>query len=203
MDPTTDLSTQVKLANGHIVTVIQPGGRIPKSRNWRLNEAAYRAYASHITEAVNAWPVETKFDIPSGMSPNTFEHRLRDALQAVKAFGYDPVIQTRLAEIRDELVVSMDPAGTAVWIRAKGKAGRPVQLKSSRQTHGVVSAVESIQPNPDRDTLHAWCTLIQKKVRSEPVQFRGKVDQTLVEALQINFDVAFTYDETQDVTILL
>lgn len=202
MNPQTDLSTQVRLSSGHIVEVIQPGGRLVRSKNWRLNETAFRNYEAHIRLAIDEWPRETPFVIPNGMSPNTFEHRLRDALQALKLFGYDAQLQQKLLAIREELMVSMDQEGKQVWIRAKGKQGRPVQIhKGEHQRPGMTYS--AVHPNPDAETLQALCVLASKGVRTEPVRFKGKITGELQAALELQFDTAFVYDEQADVTTML
>lgn len=202
MNPLTDLSTKVLRPDGSIVEVIQPGARLVRSKNWRLNEDAYRRYEAHIREAIKVWPTETKFAIPNGMSPNTFEHRLRDALQAIKLFGYDADVQVALANIREELVVSMDPAGDAVWIRARGSRGRPVQLQTQPNDRpGFIGAV--ILPSPDEETVRAYCVLGKVGHRTEPVQFKGRLTATLVDILLTQYDVAFAYDEAADVTTMI
>ena len=203
MNPLTDKQSTL-IIHGKPVTVIQPGGKIARSTNWRLNEDAFRRYESHIQTAVDAWPNETKFDIPPGVSVNTFEHRLRDAMQALKLYGYNEALQTKLASLRTELVVSMDPDGKAVWIRERGKRGRPVSLLSTEnRRHPMVASNPTVQPPPDEAVLRAYLTLSAAGQRTEPVRFKGRIDQTLQDILVSQFDTAFVYDDTQDVTIML
>lgn len=204
MNPQTDLSTQVRLADGRIINVVQPGGKIAKSKNWRLTEEAFRRYESLIREAIAAWPNETCFDIPNGSSPNTFSHRLRDALQALKMYGYDPELQQSLANIREELVVAMDADGSKVWIRAKGKQGRPINIHSSSHERPTMAVVQStVLPNPVPDVLRAYVVLLVNRAGAEAYQFRGKIADDTISLIQKEHDVAFAYDEAADVTTVI
>ena len=200
-NPLTDLVSTV-VRDGRTITVIQPGGRIARSKNWRLNEDAFRRYESHLREAIDAWPRETKFAVPAGMSPNTFEHRLRDALQALKLFGYEPGLQTQLAAIREELTVSQDTSGTSVWIRARQRAGRPIQMHTMENERPNAS-FGLIHPNPTEQVLKAYCILGAAGHRSEPIQFRGRIDAALIDTFQQQYDTAFAYDEATDVTTMI
>lgn len=203
MNPLTDLSTKIVRPDGSTVEIIQPGARMVASKNWRLTEEAYRRYESHIREAIKNFPKETKFDVPAGMSPNTFVHRLRDALQAVIMFGYDVDVQLSLRDIRAELTVCMDPAGTGVWIREKGRPGRPVkvQLGQPNERPGYINT--AIYPNPTEDVLHAFCILGSSGHRQSPVQFKGRISEDLQSAMVAKYDTAFAYDEVADVTTMI
>lgn len=203
MNPLTDLTSKLQLPDGSFVEVVQPGARVHVSKNWRLTEAAYRRYESHIREAIKHFPKETRFDVPSGMSPNTFVHRLRDALQAVIMFGYDIDVQLSLKDIRAELTVCMDQAGTGVWIRAKGKPGRPVkmQLGTANERPGYIGA--TILPSPSEEVLRAFCILAATGNRHEPVQFKGPISAELQEEMTRSFDTAFAYDNVADVTTMI
>lgn len=203
MNPLTDKISTIVI-NDKPTPVIQPGGKLARSTNWRLTEEAFLRYKSHIEEAIRNWPNETKFDIPAGMSVNTFEHRLRDAMQALKLYGYDLELQKKLADLRTELVVSMDVSGEAVWIRQKGKKGRPVSLISSRNERRSPSvAAKVVHPSPDEATLRAFLQLSSTGHRTEPVHFKGRIDQALQDTLVNAFDTAFVYDDSDDVTIML
>lgn len=202
MNPLTDLSTKIQRADGTIVEIIQPGAKVQGSKHWRLTEAAYRRYETHIRAAIAAWPNEIKFDVPPGMSPNTFEHRFRDAMQAIKLYGYDADVQQALRNIRTELVVSMDPSGTACWIRARKTAGRPVAMfKSEGRSHPLQNT--TVLPTPTEEVLRAFLTLGVSGHRVDPVQFKGRIDQALIDTLQQQFDTAFAYDKASDVTTMI
>ena len=204
MNPETDTVTQVRLAEGRIVTVIQPGARMRGSRNARLSEDSFRAYESHIREAITAWPKETCFAVPVGMSPNTFEHRLRAAIQALIVFGYEPELQKQLATIRGEIVVSQDNEGKNVWIREKAARGRPVQMhRGEVGVRQLPPIAQTILPNPTEEVLRAYLVLAAAGQRTDPIQFRGKIAETLVTTLQNEFDTAFVYDEVSDLTTML
>ena len=202
MNPLTDKQSTL-IVNGQPTIVIQPGGKIARSTNWRLNESAFRRYEHHIRSAIDAWPKETKFEIPAGVSVNTFEHRLRDAMQALKMYGYDEELQKKLASLRTELVVSMDPDGKAVWIRERGKRGRPISLISRQNEKRVAIAPIPVQPSPDEAVLRAYLTLSSSGNRTDPVHFKGRIDQALQDLLMSQYDTAFVYDDAQDITIML
>lgn len=203
MNHLTDLSTKLLRPDGTAIEIIQPGARVVASKNWRLTEEAYRRYESHIREALKNFPKETKFEVPLGMSPNTFVHRLRDALQAVILFGYDVDVQMALKATRTEFTVSMDQAGTGVWIREKGRPGRPVkmQLGVANERPGYIGA--TIHPNPTEDVLRAFCILGASGHRHDPVQFKGQISATLQAEMMKYYDTAFAYDETADVTTMI
>lgn len=204
MDPTTDSSEFVNLPDGRTINVIRPGA-LTRSKNWRLTEEAYRRYEQHIRTAITNWPRETAFEIPAGCSPNTFEHRLRDALQAIKMYGYDPDVQQSLAAIREELVVSMDPDGKQVWIRAKGSRGRPVQMhKSESHARPTQAYVEpEVLPAPTLDVIMAYITLAASGHRTSPVVFKGRIDPQLETSITSRYDTAFAYDSDKDTTTML
>lgn len=188
---------------------MKQAGYVRGSRNERLNEAAYRRYESHIREGIRNWNSvpsrETQFAVPSGMSPNTFAHGLRDALQSIKLFSYDPEVQSALAAIREEIVIALAPAGDAVWFRAKGKQGRPVQVHfgTTHNRPSIASLTNIIHPNPDEETLRAFCVLGAKGLRAEGVQFKGRVMSETIAKFELEFDTAFAYDEASDVTTML
>ena len=203
MNPLTDLSTKILRSDGTIIEVVQPGARVIASKNWRLNEGAYRRYESFLREAIKNWPKETKFDVPAGMSPNTFVHRLRDALQAVILFGYDVDVQLELRDIRAELTVCMDPAGTGVWIREKGKPGRPVKMQLGQHQERIGHINATIHPAPTADVLRAFCILGASGHRHDPVQFKGPIDQSVQDEMMKYYDTAFAYDPTADITTMI
>lgn len=199
----SDLVTPIKLPDGRSIEVIQPGGRIVRSKNWRLNENAYRSYESHIREAIKAWPQETCFNVPNGMSPNTFEHRLRDAMQAIKLYGYDADVQSALGSIRDELVVSMDPDGSKVWIRARGTRGRPIQMHRQENVRPQLAVESEIKPTPTEEVVQAYAVLLTSPAGFSPIQFKGRLSPELINKITSEYDVAFAYDDATNVTRML
>ena len=204
MNPTTDLQQKVQMPDGRVITVVTPNGRLVRTKNWRLNENSFRAYEAHIREAVEAWPAETKYVVPNGMSPNTFEHRFRDAIQALKLFGYDADLQAKLAAIRAEITISQDTDGRHVWFRAKQRAGRQINLgKAETHERPDITTYIEVHETHDEEMLRAFLTLAAKGVHSGPVQFRGRIDADLVLMLEKQYDTAFVYDEKRNVTTML
>lgn len=200
MDPLTDSSEFTP--DG--VQIIRPGALTRGSKNWRLTEEAYRRYEHCIRTAIQNWPNETAFEIPDGVSPNTFEHRLRDALQAIKLYPYDPDVQSALATIRTELVVSMDPDGKKIWIRAKGTRGRPVQIHKAESHQRLTQAsIGLVLPPATEAAILAFLQLSASGHRTEPVTFKGRVDPQLKQLILTTYDTAFVYDEVRDVTTML
>lgn len=199
MDPRTDAFEHSP--DGSMI--IRPGA-LTRSKNWRLTEEAYRRYEHCIRTAIQNWPNETAFDVPPESSPNTFEHRLRDALQAIKLYGYDADVQSAIGAIRTELVVSMDPSGSKVWIRAKGQRGRPVNIHKSESHQRLAQVgVGAVLPEATEAVLRSFLELAKSGHRTEPVQFRGQIDPVITTALSTIYDTAFVYDTQRDVTTML
>lgn len=203
MNPLTDLQTRVARPDGSIVTIIQPGARITGSSHWRLNEAAYRRYESYIREVIKVWPQESVFAVPSGMSPNTFEHRLRDAVQAITLYAYDADTHKFILSIRSELAVSANQEGTRVSIRLKKPVGRRHKLTAERVPNDRPGLTHvPVMPSMDLDQLVAQCVLGKEGTRTEPVRFKGQVSDEDQAYLLSKFDTAFAYDEVLDVTTM-
>lgn len=203
MNPLTDLQTRVARPDGSIVTIIQPGARIQGSSHWRLNESAYRRYESYIREVIKVWPQESIFAVPNGMSPNTFEHRLRDAIQAITLFAYDADAHKFILSIRSELAVSANLEGTRVSVRLKKPIGRrhkltPERIPNERPGLTHVPVLDSM----DLAQLEAQCLLSKEGVRTEPLRIRGKVTDEDQTYLLARFDTAFAYDEILDITTM-
>jgi hypothetical protein len=200
MNP-TDLSQQITLPSGRVITAITPGGALLRSRNARLNEAAFRRFERHIALGIANWPKETAFAIPSGLSPNTFEHRFRDALQALKLFKYDETMYNQLLDIRDEVCISLDPDGSQVWFRAKRKQGRPVEIHTGKELHrpAFANLNRPIEPSPTEETLIGFLSV----ARTYPMSFRGRIDPSITSRLEAQYDTAFAYDDGRDVTTML
>lgn len=206
MNPSTDRLSEVTTPDGRTITVLQPGALVKEeSRHWRLRREAFERFRQHIEIALANWPAETKFGVPSGVSPNTFEHRMRDAIQALIAFQYDPALYAKLVAIRTELTVSMDPDGKHVWIRAKSKQGRKVALHATKSTHIMPLAPQplALTSVPDRETLTALMTLAAKGVRKEPITFPGILDASTISWLESSYDTAVVHDEASNQTTIL
>jgi len=198
MDPRTDLSTKMLRADGQVVEIIQPGALNPKSNHWRFKESAYRNYEAHLRLALKNWPKPTKFLVPHDMTINTFEHRLRDARQAVLLYGYDIDVQLGLKEAGPSLSVSVDIEGNAIWIRPKGQVGRlPRDMVLDDPTK------LNTLPNPNAGVVQAYCVLGASGHRKEPVHFQGTIPPEVQDSMTAKYDTAFIYDEQTDVTTMI
>lgn len=201
MNPETDKLTRLTMPDGRVVNVHQPGARRP-SANWRLNQNAYLKYEAYIEAFVRAWPQESAFTIPRGMSPNTFVTRLRDAVQALTVYGYNANLQQRMGVIREEFTVSLDPDGTRVCIRHKRPLGRPVGRGGEHERPSIHDA-SKLEPIPVGDALEAAVAKLCADPSLSPLQFVGRAPAQLVEVLEGRHDVAFAYDERSDVTTIM
>lgn len=205
-------STTYTTPDGRTVTVHQPG--IPRQRHdehgWRLNESAYRRFEPALELAVTRYeqdpPQETCFDVPAGMTFNTFVARLRDARQALLTFGYNPTLQQRMAALRNETCIAGDAATGKVWFRSRRPVGRPVKVTAV--SAGVIPGPQKARLStpvayPAPDELDSMCHLIHAGRLSGPFVFVGRGDPSVHEALELKYDVAFTFDEAQNTTTLL
>lgn len=203
MDPLTDRTTEI-VVDGRTIKVHQPGALATgATRNWRLTEEAYRRYEQHIREGIRNWPNETKFAVPSGMSPNTFEHRFRDALQALREFKYDADVALALAALPGNPAVSMDPDGKHVWFRERSKRGRPISLSPSSHERPGTILRPTIYGTPTLAALRAFQTLISEGHLVAPLSFRGVIDEAVQSAIVADYDTAFVYDAATDITQML
>lgn len=203
MNPETDKFRDVPLGDGRSVRVVQPGANVRTSRNWRLKPEAFERYREHIKLALDRWPQETSFEVPNGMSPNTFEHRLRDAVQALIVFQYDPELYTRMVAVRAEIVVSQSQDGKSVWFRAKQSAGKPVSLTLGHTISRPQQTTVAVKPQPSADELSALCLLLSSGQLEGPYQCRGRFAEQLIVELEEKYNVAFAYDEQSDTTTVL
>ncbi len=207
MNPETDKITIIPRPDGGPdLTIIQPGALLKGSSNWRLTRSAFERYAEHLKQAVDAWPQETKFNVPTGLSPNTFCARLRDARKALILYGYDPDLQHRMIALGNEPVIAMDPDGQHIWFRARGQQAAPIKVVSEHVSRlGYVPAMQgaNITSMPTEDELRAMCKLISAGRMSGPLIFKGEINEFLKTDLESNYDVAFVWEPHQGITTLL
>lgn len=202
MNPLTDKLSSVQVGD-RTVNIVIPGGLNKSSKNWRLTREAYENYAPHLRLGIENFErgEETSFNVPSGVSPNTFAARFRDAKQALLLYGYDPLLQQRLIALGN-VAVSMDPDGKHVWFRARHQPGREIKATVD-QVKRPLAPVENITDMPDETELTAMCLLINKGRLLGPVFFRGAIDPSLQSRLEESYDVGFAFDDTTNTTTLI
>ena len=180
----------------------------PRSVPPHLREDLFRYYEPLITKAVNAWPQETSFTVPSDKAPTTFISNFRNALLSVRTFHWstDLDLNKLFADppvgMRNAFVIAQDETGL-VWLRKKGTSGRfsiPRVVPAQRvepSSYSVVPWRDSTQ-----EEIHALCTLIHFARLSGPVVIDGPVGQEQIDSLTAQFNVAFVYDEAKKQTII-
>lgn len=204
MNPLTDKVTNVKLPDGRTVEIRQPGAIRPQSTNWRLTRDAFERYEHILRQMVANLPNETSFDRPPGMSINTFCARLRDARQALLLYGYDPKLQALHAPLEHTHVIAMDPSGERVWFRERGQVGRREKADSTVQSvKRALAFTHEVTDMPSASELDAMCLLLKSGRVNGPFIFRGRMEPSIHEHLEIAFDVGISYDDKTDLTTLL
>lgn len=199
MNPSTDRITTHSIA-GKTVHIVQPGANRPsyQSRNWRLTEEAFRRYELYIDAAVTGFEAtpkrESQFACPDGISPNTFVARVRDALQALILYGYNPTLQARLKAVRSEITVSLDPDGKSIWFRERQKAGRRVKLMPEHIRQHAIAAEPPIEKSLTPDELSAICQMHHSKLKTAPTFIRGQLPADVITDLETRYDVGIVYD---------
>ena len=207
MNPQTDKLTIVPLPDGRTLEVVQPGAlaRPDPSKNELYSQDAYLRYAQHLELAVSNMEkgLETEFNVPAGLSANTFCARFRSARKALILFNYDPALKSRLvalSQVGKDPTISLAQDGRSVWFRRPVTRGRAIKLSQSpdRQLHGLSFA--ALKPLPSEDDLRALCTLAKSGIVSGQVSFKGIIPDDTIAALEAEFDVAFTVDGGQGIT---
>ena len=206
-DPSTDKVTRIVDVD-RIIEVIQPGAAVKpvRDQNWRFNEKAYDRYKVYLRQAVDNWPNETSFEIPAGLSPNTFCARFRDAIVGLINYGYEPDLQQRVLAIRDQFVVSHDK-DDKIWFRAKGNVGRtprnPKVLVAEKTLRPIFEETKVIQRVLTVDEITSYVNLMRSNLVQGPIVFRGKLDDSIATSLEESLDIAFAYDEATNTTAFL
>lgn len=200
-----DLTTEVTLRDvltgqTKTVTIVQPSAnRKVGAAHWRFSPAIVERYAPLFREALSRWPDETQFQIPKNMSPNTFEHRFRDARKALRDFRVIPDLADALEKI--DFTISLAPDGKSVWFRARGaKPGRPITVGSaSARSLPVIPP----KPLPSPEDLRQICSLYSRQLIPGPIPYFGRIDAETLAALETDFDLGFAYDERMNITTIL
>lgn len=208
LDPRTDKSELITLPiSGRRVEVITPGGL--SIANWRFTYTAYLRYEPLLKQAVDNWPNETEFLVPSTTTCNTFIARFRDARQAVQLYrDYNPVLHDRLLSIGREMALSVNPEGTKVTSRKalqRGVKKHTLGTISVQPTPNGTSLPDFSAPRtiPDQEELRAMVFLLSRKQMSGPITFKGRVPQDICDQLQTEYDIDFRWDEAGQVTVLI
>ena len=164
----------------------------------------FRRYEPLLKTAVDAFPNETSFSVPDGISPTTFVARFRDARLSYLKFNWASNIdRDKLLSITGKYTISLDNSSGKVWFRQKQSRGRPSELISESRTH--TSNVPAVQrwDSHTPDELQAACLLITSRKLSGPIVIAGEVPSDLILTLSTSFDVSLVYDSTKNETILM
>lgn len=181
-----------------------------------LTETLFRYFEGNIKLAVDNWPRETAFDlslVPKAerYAPTTFVARMRDAIVSLKRFAWETSINVeKLWSMSGKYVIAYGPEVDTVWFREKGRHGRPTHLigearQREYKTFGLspMSAedvLESVVPLKDItfEELQAFSLLVANKRVPTPILMEGNISQGVL----TNLDIALTWDEKRNVTIL-
>lgn len=171
----------------------------------RLSYDMFKRYEPLLITAVAAFPDETSFTIPEGISPTTFVARFRDARLSYLKFNWPSAIdRDKLLSITGKYTISLDSATNKVWFRQKQSRGRPSELI----TETKIKTTQTSFFNPrwstwTADELRAACFLINAKKADGPILLTGQVPDSLITDLTSLFDVSLVYDSSKDETILM
>jgi hypothetical protein len=211
MNPLTDKLTSVPLPDGRTLEIVQPGAlaRPDHSKNELYSRDSYLRYAQHLELAISNMEkgLETEFNVPVGLSANTFCARFRSARKALILFNYDPALRARLVELSQlgkDPTISLAQDGRSVWFRRPSGRGRAVKLSRAvdRQQHGHGLILPALKPLPAEDDLRAMCTLAKSGLLSGQVVFKGIIPADTIAALEAEFDVAVTVDVEQETSAI-
>lgn len=179
-----------------------------------LTEVLFRYFEGNIKLAVDNWPRETAFDltlvpVAERYAPTTFVARMRDAIVSLKRFAWPTTINVeKLWSMSGKYVIAYGPEVNTIWFRVKGKHGRPTHMiGEARQRASVLAAgvdpidvLESVVPLKDitSSELAALILLVGNKRIPSPILLEGNY----ATSSDLEFDVALTWDEKRNVTIL-
>lgn len=173
----------------------------------RLTEEMFRRYEPLLAKAVAAFPSETSFTVPPGISPTTFVARFRDARFSYLKFDWPSQLidRDKLLDIQGKHTISLDPSSGLVWFRAKQRRGRPTEFVTEATTH--TSALADSTPRRWSDwsveEVRALCLLLHTKKLTGPFVLRGKVTPDFTDAMTTAFDVSLAYQQDTDETVIL
>lgn len=188
----------------------------------RFSEASFRNYEPFIARAVTLWPAETQFhqgemvDVRGRpISPHTFVARFRDAITALKKFGYETntVDTTKLWSITGSFTVAYGTEGS-VWFRNKQLRGRPTGLTQQGRAAGLIPQKNNDSAFPSEtlklvwsswtiDDLRALCQLITTGIAVGPVVLKGSLPADDIEKLETTYNVTITANPSDSTLIVL
>lgn len=181
-----------------------------------LSESIFRHFEPHITLAVRNWPEETCFDLdltPTGekkYSPATFVGRFRDSILSLQRFKWEPttidVAKLWTLSAEKAFTVWWEAGTSKIWFKHRRRPGRPSHLVGEAR---ALVGDRSFDPPPPSVVLHkdltreellSFCVLIANRRLEGPVRYEGRppADDDAVRL----WDVAFTWDEGKNITII-
>lgn len=183
-----------------------PTGNVPS----HLSEKLFREYEPFIMRAVNAFPTETSFTVPSGRSPHTFLARFRDAILSVKNFRWSTTIDMdklwrMSAERKFALRHGVLNGTPVVWFGNRIRQGAP---------NGLISeAREYVASNPARIGAVPLRDITEEELRALVVLLNGRhitgswstpttFPSDLISTLTLSYDVAIVRDENTGLTVI-
>lgn len=183
---------------------------IPKYLPNDLSEANFRRYESQLAAAVAAFPSETKLSVFERTAPTTFVARMRSATLSLKRFGwYSTVDKVKLDSIAGQYTIAFDTkvSPPEVWFRIKHRAGRPSHLLNELPRSSVESTPTLVAPQVwtayTTEEVRSLCVLLHSSRLLGPVVLAGRVDISECNELEILYNVALTYDENKNQTVVL
>lgn len=185
---------------------ITPPGQFLESR---LSEDMFRRYEPLLAKAVSAFPAETSFTIPPGISPTTFLARFRDARLSYLRFDWTsdlitPDLRQKLINIQREHTISYDNATGLVWFRQKQRRGRPQELVVDAVSHLAQSSspVDRVWQTWTDEELTAACVLLNSKKAVGPIILKGQLPDNTIIDLTSRFDISLVYQPDTGETVL-
>lgn len=176
-----------------------------------LREDVYRTYAAYIAYAVDAFPRESSFTIPSTIAPTTFVANFRNAILSLKLYAWEcehmtPALREKLWKLGADksYAIAADTTGRC-WFRLRQRAGRPNLLTAQARTHIDPSSLpEGVVPWRDatEEEISAVCKLLHFKRLSGPIPIEGPVAQEFIDRLTFSLDVSLVYDAEKNLTII-
>lgn len=187
----------------------------PHNHPSHLSEGMFRLYEPHLNRAVTRFtdtpgsPQETEFGREvmrdkegRQLSGNTWVARFRDAIVSLKRFQWRTDVDVeKLWRITGEYVLSLDPTTGSVWFRHKQRKGRPADYIEEARNRGLVRS-QKVHKTWTVTEVDAVCALLHMKWVDGPFVLEGKVGVDVVLQQETSRDVAFTYDEDKNQTII-
>lgn len=205
MNPQFDKAIVTTLPDGQTIRLIQPAERTREaSRDWRLSQVAVDRYKPYLEQMASAWPREISFEVPNGISPNTFVHRLRDARAALIHFKYYPDLALAHENIGRTACVAFDKSDGKVWFRERSIGGNRHGDKYTPRSEVRNPALSpAIQDLCTAEQLEAFCKLLTAHCLTGPILFKGRFDADLISRLEAAYDIALVFDERTSLTTLI